>query len=181
MGTPAKCLPVSTLSTIQKVSCTLIGHQSATALGATWDTQLVEEVGLKILSEEAKLRAVSSVNGPTCNIQRVSLHFQRYLALLQHVKTEPIGRASELLNRQSQWAFYSPEYKYKSFESFSEDPFLCGMMAASYVNGVQKGGIGTAIKHFVYVIQPTFAIPTYPRFILAQMIKKTIVVAMTVS
>ena len=37
----------------------------------------------------------------------------------------------------------------QSFESFSEDPFLSGMMATSFVIGVQKGGIGTAIKHFV--------------------------------
>lgn len=38
----------------------------------------------------------------------------------------------------------------QSFESFSEDPFLSGMIAASYVNGVQSGGIGSTIKHFVY-------------------------------
>ncbi|KAJ7097620.1 beta-glucosidase [Mycena epipterygia] len=94
MGTPAKCLP------------------SATALGATWDPQLIHEIGLKLLAPEAKLRAASVILGPTCNIQR-----------------NPLGG--------------------RSFESFSEDPFLSGMIAASYVNGVQEGGIGTAIKHFV--------------------------------
>ncbi|KAJ7472420.1 beta-glucosidase [Mycena galericulata] len=88
MGTPAKCLP------------------AATALGATWDPQLIHEVGLKLLAPEAKLRAASVILAPTCNIQR-------------------------------------------SFESFSEDPYLSGMIAAAYVNGVQEGGIGTAIKHFV--------------------------------
>ncbi|KAF8892349.1 glycoside hydrolase family 3 protein [Gymnopilus junonius] len=88
MGTPAKCLP------------------SATALGATWDTELIKEVGLKLLAEEAKFRAASLILAPTCNIQR-------------------------------------------SFESFSEDPFLSGIIAAAYVNGVQSGGIGTTIKHFV--------------------------------
>ena len=39
----------------------------------------------------------------------------------------------------------------KSFESFSEDPFLSGIIASAYVNGVQSGGIGATIKHFVYV------------------------------
>ncbi|TEB18147.1 hypothetical protein FA13DRAFT_1746415 [Coprinellus micaceus] len=93
MGTPAKCLP------------------SATALGATFDPELVKTVGLKLIAEEAKLRAASIVLAPTCNIQR-----------------NPLGG--------------------RSFESFSEDPFLSGIIAAAYVNGVQSGGIGSTIKHF---------------------------------
>ncbi|TFY67511.1 hypothetical protein EVG20_g3915 [Dentipellis fragilis] len=94
MGTPAKCLP------------------SATALGATWDTKLIEQVGLKLLAEEAKLRAASIILAPTCNIQR-----------------NPLGG--------------------RSFESFSEDPILSGTIAAAYTKGVQSGGIGVTIKHFV--------------------------------
>jgi beta-glucosidase len=53
MSTPAKCLP------------------SATALGATWDTELIEQAGLKFLAGEAKLRAAPVILAPTCNIQRV--------------------------------------------------------------------------------------------------------------
>lgn len=53
MSTPAKCLP------------------SATALGATWDTELIEQAGFKLLAGEAKLRAAPVILAPTCNIQRV--------------------------------------------------------------------------------------------------------------
>jgi beta-glucosidase-like glycosyl hydrolase len=42
-------------------------------------------------------------------------------------------------------------YHIQSFESFSEDPYLSGIISAAYINGVQKGGIGATIKHFVYV------------------------------
>ncbi|KAF8555424.1 glycoside hydrolase family 3 protein [Imleria badia] len=94
MSTPAKCLP------------------SATALGATWDTELIEQAGFKLLAAEAKLRAAPVILAPTCNIQR-----------------NPLGG--------------------RSFESFSEDPILSGLIAAAYVKGVQKDGIGTTIKHFV--------------------------------
>jgi beta-glucosidase-like glycosyl hydrolase len=33
-------------------------------------------------------------------------------------------------------------------ESFSEDPFLSGLIASAYVNGLQDEGIGAVIKHF---------------------------------
>lgn len=93
MGSPAKCLP------------------SSTALGASFDTELVQEAG-QLLAAESKLKSASVLLGPTCNIQR-----------------NPLGG--------------------RSFESFSEDPYLSGMISAAYVNGVQSGGIATAIKHFV--------------------------------
>ncbi|KAF7299413.1 Glycoside hydrolase family 3 protein [Mycena indigotica] len=37
----------------------------------------------------------------------------------------------------------------RSFESFSEDSYLSGLITAAYINGVQAGGIGATVKHFV--------------------------------
>ncbi|KAF7308387.1 Beta-glucosidase [Mycena chlorophos] len=78
-----------------------------TAMGATFDPELIHELGT-FLGEETKAKSSVILLAPTCNIQR-----------------SPLGG--------------------RAFESFSEDPYLSGTMAASYVNGLQE----TAIKHFV--------------------------------
>ena len=43
----------------------------------------------------------------------------------------------------------------RNFESFSEDPFLTGKLAASYINGLQSRKIAATIKHFVANEQET--------------------------
>ncbi|MEV7523342.1 glycoside hydrolase family 3 C-terminal domain-containing protein [Streptomyces sp. NPDC091371] len=37
----------------------------------------------------------------------------------------------------------------RHFECYSEDPYLTGAIGTGYVSGVQDGGVGTTVKHFV--------------------------------
>ncbi|CAL9618831.1 Beta-hexosaminidase [Streptomyces sp. enrichment culture] len=37
----------------------------------------------------------------------------------------------------------------RHFEAYSEDPYLTGRIGTEYVRGVQSGGVGTTVKHFV--------------------------------
>ncbi|MCP4601453.1 MAG: glycoside hydrolase family 3 protein, partial [Proteobacteria bacterium] len=83
---------------------------TASALAATWDRELLHQVGVA-LGEECRENKVGVILGPGVNIKRSPL----------------CGR---------------------NFEYFSEDPYLSGEIAKSYIRGVQSQGIGTSMKHY---------------------------------
>ncbi len=84
---------------------------SPTALAATWDEELVEELG-GLLASEARRKGVDVVLAPTVNLHRT-----------------PYGG--------------------RHFECFSEDPLLTARIGVSYVCGLQEGGVGATVKHFI--------------------------------
>ncbi|KAL4734992.1 glycosyl hydrolase family 3 N terminal domain-containing protein [Aspergillus similis] len=92
-GVPAACLPCGT------------------ALGATWDRNLLRRAG-ELLGDECIAKGAHCWLGPTVNMQR-----------------SPLGG--------------------RGFESFSEDPYLAGVAAASMIVGCESKGIIATVKHFV--------------------------------
>jgi beta-glucosidase len=84
---------------------------SGITTGATWDPELVAELGA-LVGTEAVRKGAHIVLGPTVNLHRT-----------------PVGG--------------------RTFECYSEDPELSGVLAAAWVRGVQSHDVAVTVKHFV--------------------------------
>ncbi|MCJ1477572.1 hypothetical protein MMC13_006245 [Lambiella insularis] len=66
----------------------------------------------------------------------------------EHISEETKARGADILLAPTICIHRSP-LGGRNFESFSEDPYLTGKLAAAYVNGLQSRGIAATPKHFV--------------------------------
>jgi beta-glucosidase len=98
----------------------------ATALGASFDVELVSKLA-GVLARECKRKGVHGLLAPTMNIHRHPLCMYHHSA--PWASTDFVGG--------------------RNFESFSEDPLLSGLVAASFVKGLQAQGIAASPKHFL--------------------------------
>ena len=93
---------------------------------------MIEEVGLKLLAEEAKLRAASIILAPTCNIQRTPLGGRSFESFSEdpHLSGAP-----------------RPELNYVRRLTLVCHIYFPGTMAAAYVNGLQSEGVSASASH----------------------------------
>lgn len=66
----------------------------------------------------------------------------------QHLADETKARSADMLLAPTVCMHRHP-LGGRNFESFSEDPYLTGKLAAQYIRGLQQKGVGATIKHFV--------------------------------
>jgi beta-glucosidase len=72
----------------------------------------------------------------------------------QHLGEETKARGANVLLAPTVCMHRSP-LGGRNFESFSEDPFLTGKLAANFIRGVQSQQVAATIKHFVANEQET--------------------------
>src|SRR5277367_4162957 len=66
----------------------------------------------------------------------------------QHLGDETLARGANVLLGPTVCMHRSP-LGGRNFESFSEDPYLTGKLAAAYIRGLQSNKVAATIKHFV--------------------------------
>lgn len=122
-----------------------------------WHTVPVERLGIpamKVTDGPVGARGVASSGGPTsaCFPAGVALAATWDPDLVERVgkalAEETRAKGAHILLAPTVNIHRSP-LAGRNFECYSEDPYLTGQMAVAYINGLQSGGAGACIKHFV--------------------------------
>ncbi|CAG8212822.1 unnamed protein product [Penicillium olsonii] len=103
----------------------------STGVGATFDVDRVHQLGVEI-AKETITKSANVLLAPTMNIIRSPLG---EFVPFQHLQ------GTALLNRTRTGG--------RNYETYSEDPYVIGTLAAAFVNGCQSQGIAATPKHFV--------------------------------
>lgn len=136
-----------------------------------WHTKAVERLGIPrfMMSDGPHGLRKQDEEGDHLGVNDsiVAVCFPAACATASSFDTEMIGKMGEAIGDECQAEKLSivlgPAVNIKrsplcgrNFEYFSEDPYLAGKMAASYINGVQSKNVGTSIKHFALNNQEYF-------------------------
>lgn len=144
--------------TVQEKASLLIGWSAVNVSGAAAQTYAVERLGIPSLTfadGPAGLRiSEQTVAYPTGTVLASSWDD----ALVSKV-TASMGEDCKLCGVDILLApglnLQKNVLNGRNFEYFSEDPFLTGMIASAYINGVQSSGTGVAMKHYAANNQET--------------------------
>ena len=128
-----------------------------------WHTKAVERLGIPAVmmsdGPHGLRKQAEEADHLGLNDSVVAVCFPAGCATASSFDTELIGKMGETIGDECQAENLSivlgPAVNIKrsplcgrNFEYLSEDPYLAGKMAASYINGVQSRHVGTSIKHF---------------------------------
>ena len=122
--------------------------------GDFWHTRAVERLGIPAIRMTDGPHGVTvsgDQSGPaTCFPTAVGMAATWNRKLIERVGTvlgrEARARGNQVLLGPSVDLHRSP-LNGRNYESYSEDPYLAGRLAAAYVRGVQSQGVGACIKH----------------------------------
>ncbi|MDA8067576.1 MAG: beta-glucosidase, partial [Actinomycetota bacterium] len=127
-----------------------------------WHTEAVERLGVpRILMSDGPhgLRKVAASDEPSIEHSAEATCFPPAAGLGSSWDAELVRRVGEALGEECRVAGVSvllgPGVNMKrsplcgrNFEYFAEDPHLAGVLAAAWVDGLQRHGVGASLKHF---------------------------------
>lgn len=132
--------------------------------GATfWTTKALERLGIPAVTltdgPHGVRKQVTSMDHLGLNKSEPATCFPSAVGMASSWDRDMLRKVGEALGQEAQTEnvqiLLGPGVNIKrsplcgrNFEYFSEDPYLTGELAASYIQGVQSQGVGTSIKHF---------------------------------